>query len=70
MTSDLPKWLWDILADLLDEEDVHPRLYFTSGAFEGYRQYDWCPKNILDKVPDDVRANANAIRAYRRQEAV
>jgi hypothetical protein len=64
--SELPRWVWEIVADLLDQEDEHPKLYFTSGAFEGYRQYDWCPQAVLAKVPLEVRQGAEAVRSYRR----
>jgi hypothetical protein len=66
--SELPRWVWEIVADLLDEEDEHPRLFFTSGAFEGYRQYGWCAQAVLAKVPPEVRAGAEAIRSYRRPQ--
>jgi hypothetical protein len=65
--TEFPRWAWEIVADLLDQEDEHPKLYFTSGAFEGYRQYDWCPQTVLTKVPPEVRQAAKAIRSYRRR---
>lgn len=64
--GDFPPWVWDLLADLVDEEREHPKLYFTSGAFEGYAEYRWCPKVVLDKVPVDVRLAAEVIAEYRR----
>jgi hypothetical protein len=39
MTEELSRWVWDLLADLIDEERVHPKLYFTAGPTEGYRPY-------------------------------
>jgi hypothetical protein len=68
MTAGLPKWVWDILADLIEEEDMHPKLFFTSGGFEGYRQYEWCPNRVLVKVPPEVRDAAAVIAAYRQQD--
>lgn len=67
--ADLPRWVWDLVADLLDEEDVHPKLYFTSGGFVGYRQYDWCPAKPLERVPDDVKAHAAVVASYRHRVA-
>lgn len=64
--SELPKWVWDLIADLLDQEDSHPKLLFRSG--EDYKQWDWCPCIALDKVPDHVKATARIIAAYRRNE--
>jgi hypothetical protein len=63
--QDLPRWVWDLLADLIVEDDAHPTLYFTSGAFEGYAQYEWCPNVVLEKIPKDVRAAARVIAGYR-----
>lgn len=63
--NDLPNWVYDLVADLLDEEDLHPKLYFTSGAFEGYRRYDWCPAKPLARVPDEVKTAARVIQGYR-----
>jgi len=62
MTS-LPKWVWDLIADLEDEEDVHPKLYVDT--VNGYVRYDWCPAKPLERVPDDVRSHAQVIAAYR-----
>lgn len=65
--ADLPKWVLDLLADLLDEEELHPTLYFTSGAFEGYARYEWCPNVVLEKVPAEARAAARVVQSYRRE---
>jgi hypothetical protein len=64
--QDLPRWVWDLLADLIVEDDTHPTLYFTSGGFQGHRQYDWCPNVVLEKIPTDVLSAARVIAGYRR----
>lgn len=68
MTS-LPKWVYDLLADLIDEEDMHPKLYadlynMAAGKHQ-MTPYGWCPKVVLDKVPADVMVEARAIAQYR-----
>jgi hypothetical protein len=68
--ADLPRWVWDLVADLLDEEDVHPKLCAEifqqpSGSHEMVR-YDWCPSTPLERVPDDVKAAARVLTEYRR----
>lgn len=62
---DLPNWVYDLVNNL-DEQELHPRLLFESGAFEGTRTYDWCACTALRIVPEDVRAHARAIAAYKR----
>lgn len=65
-----PPWVYDLVIDLIEQEELHPTLYFTSGAFEGYAKYDWCACIALKKVPPDVVAKAAAIRTYKlNQEA-
>jgi hypothetical protein len=59
--SELPRWVWEIVADLLDEEDVHPKLFNEDGVL-----LDWCPRVVLEKVPPGVRQAADAVRTYRR----
>lgn len=63
----LPNWVVDLVMDLQRESDEHPKLLFESGAFEGTRQYGWCPCDALKLVPADVQAQAAAVAAYRRQ---
>lgn len=65
--TDLPRWVWDLLADLLDEEDVHPKLYHQPGGANGPVPYDWCLAKPLAGVPKDVLDHAKAIAAYRAQ---
>lgn len=59
----LPTWVYDVVIELLEQQD-HPKLFFTSGAFEGHEQYDWCPCATLVRVPAEVRREAAAIAAY------
>lgn len=63
--SEPPAWVYDLVIELIDQEELHPTLYFTSGAFEGYAKYDWCAGVALDKVPPEIREKAHAIRAYK-----
>lgn len=67
--NDLPNWVLDLVADLLDEEDAHSKLYIeawqaSSGRHEFVR-YDWCPAKPLERVPADVRTAADTVRKYR-----
>ena len=64
-----PAWVYDLVIELLDQEELHPTLYFTSGVFEGYRKYDWCAANALELVPPEVREKAHAIAVYKQQAA-
>lgn len=64
---ELPAWVYDLIINLQDHEE-HPKLVYTSGAFEGTADYDWCPCNALALVPDDVREKAEAIQAYMLQK--
>ena len=66
MAETLPNWVYDLVAEL-DERTDHPRLLFTSGGFEGTAQYEWCPCNALNRVPDEVKDRARVIAAYRRE---
>lgn len=62
---ELPNWIYD-LVNQLDEQQLHPRLLFESGAFVGTKTYDWCPCSALKLVPADVLDKARAISEYRR----
>lgn len=66
--SDLPKWVWDLVADLEDEEDIHPTLYREGLGADTYTRWDWCPEKALQRVSAEVRAQARVIAAYRRPE--
>lgn len=68
MSAEPPAWVYDLVIELMDQEEVHPKLFFTSGAFEGYAQYDWCACMALKKVPADVMVKAAAIRAYKHNQ--
>jgi hypothetical protein len=63
--TNLPNWVLDVVRDLVDQED-HPQLLFTSGAFEGTAPYDRCPCSTLGKVPADVVAHARVLNEYLR----
>lgn len=63
-----PNWVYDLVIELIEQEELHPTLYFTSGAFEGYRRYDWCACVPLKNVPRDVVEKAAAIRAYKQSQ--
>lgn len=65
----LPNWVLDVIRDLIDQEN-HPKLLYTSGAFEGTAKYDWCPCNTLGKVPADVVAQARVLNDYLRASKV
>ena len=63
--SEPAAWVYDLVIELMDQEEVHPKLFFTSGAFEGYAQYDWCACLALKHVPKEVLDRAHAIRTYK-----
>lgn len=63
-----PAWVYDLVIELMEQEELHPTLYFTSGAFEGYARYDWCACIALKKVPQEVRDRAHAIRVYKHNQ--
>jgi hypothetical protein len=65
MSTALPRWVWDLIADLEDQEDIHPRLLVNAAG--GPVPYDWCPAASLAHVPADVRAQARVIADYRRK---
>lgn len=65
--SDLPNWVYDLVNELDEQQELHPKLLFESGAFEGTKTYDWCPCTALKRVPDDVLDRARAIAIYRRK---
>lgn len=64
--TDLPNWVIDLVMELQREESVHPEL-FQMVPGRDYVHYEWCPAAALWFVPDDVKATAVAIAAYRRQ---
>lgn len=64
MTTDLPNWVYDVVRDLVHQEEIHPRLLFMSGGFTGTQKYDWCPGVPLALVPTDVQEHARALNQY------
>lgn len=67
--SDLPNWVVDLVNELDEQQNVHPKLLFESGAFEGTQVYDWCPCKALERhVPAEALERARAVAAYRRAE--
>jgi hypothetical protein len=72
--AELPRWVWDLLADLIDEEDVHPKLYaemfVTASGKHEMVPYDWCPTAALARVPADIRGGARIIAGYRRGPSI
>jgi hypothetical protein len=64
--ADLPNWVYDLVSQLREQQELHPRLLFESGAFEGTKTYDWCPCVALKLVPADVVEKARVISDYRR----
>lgn len=52
----LPRWVWDVLADLVRHEDVHAK-------------GDQCLSPTLARVPADVLAAAQVIAEYRIVDA-
>ena len=64
--SELPNWVYDLVSQLREQQETHPRLLFESGAFEGTKTYDWCPCDALKLVPEVVLAKATAISEYKR----
>lgn len=51
--KNLPPWVWDLLADLDEREDLH-----SDPAT--------CLMPVLRNVPEDVMQTARVIREYRR----
>jgi hypothetical protein len=68
--NELPNWIYDVVMDLLDEEDTHKAYQveafnIATGRHELMR-HDWCPAKPLRLVPDEVKAAARVIAQYRR----
>lgn len=71
MSKELPKWVWDMIIGLLEQEDIHPKLYQQVDAKYpeqgySYQLADWCAGVPLNQVPAEVRSQAEAIRTYNR----
>jgi hypothetical protein len=55
--ADLPRWVWDLVADVLQYEDIH-------GAD------NWpCLQTAVARVPAEVRRTAEVIARYRVVDA-
>lgn len=67
--TELPTWVWDMLIELEDQRETHPKLLHQSGLMTKPEPYDWCSCALLDKVPREVVAQARAIRAYAQAKA-
>lgn len=72
--SGLPNWVYDVIMDLMDEEDTHKAYQveafnLATGRHELMR-HDWCPLKPLALVPDEVKTAARVIAAYRRTQQV
>lgn len=63
----LPLWCWDLLADLVDQEHTHPKLYRQTTGNQ-YVEHDWCPQVALDRLPPAVRSAAEVIARYRKTD--
>lgn len=53
--ADLPRWVWDVLADLVEFEDVHGR-------------DERCLRSTVERVPAEIWRGAEVVRAYREFE--
>jgi len=60
--DELPVWVWNLLADLVDEDAIHPPLFTFHGA-----PYEWCPLVALNRIPDEILRVAEHIAKYRRE---
>jgi hypothetical protein len=67
--TELPTWVWDMLIELEEQREIHPKLLHQSGLMTKPEPYDWCSCALLDKVPREVTAQAQAIRAYAQAKA-
>lgn len=66
--GELPNWVYDLVNELEEQRDVHPKPLFESGAFQGTRTYDWCPCGAIERhIPADVLDRAQVIARYRRE---
>lgn len=70
--TELPKWVWDLIMNLQQQEEEHPNLYVRVDAKYpeqgfSYQQALWCPRTALHSVPVEIESQAKAIRDYTRQ---
>lgn len=61
--TDLPNWVYDVVIELQRWADEHPKLYRYM-AENDYQPFPDCGCEALERVPEDVRERAKAIRAY------
>lgn len=70
--GELPNWVYDVVMNLLDEEDAHAKymveVYSMAEGKHVLKQHDWCPAAPLALVPDDVKAHAVTMTRYREQQ--
>ncbi len=55
--NDLPKWVWDILADLVEYEGNHAA-------------HAMCLETIFERAPAEARTTAAVLVRYRRDSVV
>lgn len=55
--NEIPIWMWDVLADLVNHEDIHAK-------------GECCAEPTLARVPATVLAQARAIAQYRAAHIV
>lgn len=55
--EDLPRWVWDVLADLVQYEAVHGK-------------HETCLEHAFIRIPEDVRRTAAVILSYRSDGVV
>lgn len=68
MAEKLPNWVYDLVNELEEQRNTHPKLLFESGAFQGTRVYDWCPCGAIERhVPATVLDRARVIAGYQRE---
>lgn len=74
MSKELPLWVWDMIIGLLEQEDIHPKLYMQKPAGKAmgydYEPANWCAGVPLNQVPVEIRGQAQAIREYKRMAAL
>lgn len=69
--ADLPKWVWDLVIHLQQQEEEHPKLYRQVDAKYpeqgySYQPAEWCAGTALSQVPRPIQKQAEAIRTYTR----
>jgi hypothetical protein len=70
MSAPLPNWVYDVVLDLLNEEDTHKayqvEVFNIAAGRHELAQHNWCPAMPLALVPDDVKMVARTLARYRR----